>query len=381
MLLLQVGIGATDQFITNFFQNDLFQAVTIQMTKQTQAIALGLAMFLFLLSLGYNYVKNAIDSVSGSDTDGKIVDIKDVVRMIVIMFFISIYSLTILPAVNGSVRAFNSLTVPSQAQQDKFGEEVKSYMEKQKSQQLNDKKRACEQILKNPNSKQEDKDAAQEMLNDMSNEDSVINKVLDSINPVSLIERFLAWFNGQFWNMLSGMVKLVVGVLAVILFKFLLVIGPLALAASIVPVFKNQVDIWFGTLINTGLVITTMHILDCFLYGMISIIWKADSFTFQDMYISNTVNAVTTILYLMAFWLTGKWIGKGDGGKFVSKTVTLATLAAVAAVGAGVMAAKGGSGGRTFGNVMDVFKNKKGGAASKASQTSKDMFDDGEHHE
>jgi hypothetical protein len=137
-----------------------------------------------------------------------------------------------------------------------------------------------------------------------------------------------------------------------------------------VPIFRNQIDVWFGTLITTGLVLTTMHLLDCFLYGLINIISSADSFTFEDMYISNSINSAIVVMYLMSFWLTSKWIGKGDAGRFISKAVTLATMATVAAVGVGAAAAGGAGKGASVGNVVDTFK--KTNTANQAGNMFKD---------
>lgn len=275
-MLLQVlpGGGATDTFISKFFDNDIFNAVTQQMTKQTQAIAIGLAAFLFALTLGYNYFKNTLDSVTSDSSDGKIVDIKDIVRCLVIIFFISIYSLTILPAINDTVRGFNTLTVPSTAQQTQLNTQVKQYMNLQKINTDRADSIAAISTINNSNASTEDKIKAVNMLNDK--DPSVIQQIGDAFNIEKYVAKFGAWLMGECLNIISGIIKMIIGILSVILFKFLLVIGPLAFAVSIVPIFRNQIDVWFGTLITTGLVITTMHILDCFMYGLINIISSAD---------------------------------------------------------------------------------------------------------
>jgi hypothetical protein len=374
-MILQVlpGGGATDTFISKFFSNDIFEAVTVQMTKQTQAIAIGLAVFLFLITLGYNYMKHSIDSATGDSSDGKIVDIKDIVRCIVIIFFISIYSLTVLPAINDTVRGFNQLTIPSTDQQTQLNTQVKQYLKNQQTKENDDKIQAAQATLNDPNASTQDKEKAQNIIDDQ--DPSVVSQIADAFDFEKAFERLGAWVMGEFLNLLSAIVKLVVGVLAVVLFKFLLVIGPLALAVSIAPIFRNQVDIWFGTTITTGLVITTMHILDCFMYGLINMISSADSFTTEDARISTVINITIVIMYLMSFWLTSKWIGKGDAGRFVSKAVTLATLATLAFVGAGAAAAgKGGGGAANVGNVVDTFK--KSSSASNTAKNTGDIFKD-----
>lgn len=373
MKILQVNIfgGGTDSFITKFFENDTFQSVTEQMTKQTQAIAIGLAVFLFLLTLGYNYVKTSIDSVTG-DKEGKIVDIKDIIRCIVIIFFISIYSLTLLPAINGTVRTFNKLTLPSTEQQGKLSAAIKEQMEERKAKEKQEVITAANQILNDPKASADDKETAQNIIDHQ--DPSLWSEISEVFNLDKYIAKFGAWLWGECMNILSSLVKMIVGIISVILFKFLLVIGPLALAVSIVPMFRNQIDIWFGTLINVGLVVTTMHILDCLMYGLINITYSADSFSYEDMHVVNAVNATIVVLYLMSFWLTSKWIGKGDGGRFVSKAVTLATMAtmAVAGIAAGAGAKAGGKSGSNVGNIVNTFKN------SNKSQQAGDMFKDGE---
>jgi len=321
-------------------------------------------------------MKNSIDTVAGDSSDGKIVDIKDIVRCIVIIFFISIYSLTVLPAINDTVRGFNQLTIPSNEQQTQLNTKVKEYVKNQQAKENDEKVRAAQAILNSPTASADDKEKAQNIIDEQ--DPSILSQISDAFDIDKYIERFGAWIMGEFLNLLSAIVKLVVGVLAVVLFKFLLVIGPLALAVSIAPIFRNQIDVWFGTTITTGLVITTMHILDCFMYGLINMIASADSFTTEDARISTVVNLTIVVMYLMSFWLTSKWIGKGDAGRFVSKAVTLATLATLAFVGAGAAAAGGGgAGGANVGNVVDTFK--KSSSAGNTAKQAGDMFhDDGE---
>jgi hypothetical protein len=132
----------------------------------------------------------------------------------------------------------------------------------------------------------------------------------------------------------------------------------MAFAFSIIPAFKGQVDQWFGTLLNACFVFFTLNVLEAIVYGQMM--------NFEDIFnnpidvwqTSNSVmsfNVTSIILYLMAFWLTSKFVGKGDGGRVISKAVGVAA----AAVG-GAAFASGAGGSR--------------GALANTVATSKDAF-------
>jgi len=131
--------------------------------------------------------------------------------------------------------------------------------------------------------------------------------------------------------------------------------GPYAFAFSILPFLKDKIIEWFGVLLGIGFVFTTLNHLDHFSYYIMGTIIENKDFSFIDRQLVTAVNCMMIILYLMSFWLTSKYVGKGDGGRFVSKSLQMATLAAVAAFSGGAGAAAGG------------------GAAGKSSQASNAM--------
>lgn len=367
-------LSFTDLFISEYFNNDVLEVVTNQVSKQVQLIAIGLGTFLFLTMTGYNYIKTSLGSVLDSDSDGSIIDKKELVRTIIVLFLISIYSVAILPAINGSVRGFNALTQVDSKQKEDFSRGVKEYMDNQELAKKQEQLLAAEKIINDKKETPENIAKAEQLKSQLSEDPkSTMNQISQALEyAASTPFRLRSWLDGQAMNFVMGIIKLIVGVLAVIIFKILLVLGPLALAVSIVPAYRGQADVWFGTLITTGLVITTMHLIDCFSYGLISMVWDSKKYSFEDGTVVATINIALIVVYLMTFWLTSKWIGKGDAGRFISKTVGLAAMAAGAAGGAGLAAAKGigstASGAEKLANVLS--------AAKKGASGGKGMFDD-----
>jgi hypothetical protein len=158
-------------------------------------------------------------------------------------------------------------------------------------------------------------------------------------------------------------------------FKMLLVFGPLAMAFSIFPMFRDKAEKWLATTLNIGLVITTMNIIDHFMYALYADMFTNDSDTgFDDVLAAAGINLAMVAFYLLSFWLTSKWVGAADAGRVVSKGIAAAAVATSAMAGAAVMGAGGGkgAGGGSGGRGQNLAKSVQN--TTKESQNlSKDM--------
>lgn len=379
MIVLQnvIAQGAADLIINNIFKNDLLQVAVSTMCQQTSIIGIGLAIFFFVLMLGYNYVKNSIEAVTSDNKDGEIVSIKEITRCIVILLMIIAYPLVIMPTLNGFVYTVNSLTRPSLKQQAVYYEKINKYYEQVKlseEQAQQKKKDALQKIVnsKDPKITAEQKQVAQALLDDMD-DSSVGSQVLGLFKAfTSAIQASVSALGTALLSTIAGLIKIIIAIMSVLIFKILLVLGPLALAVSIIPAFKGQADVWFGTTITAGLVLTTIHILDHLYFVIMAATFSAGvngEFSATDINMMTALSFTMIIMYSMTFWLTSKWIGKGDGGRVITKAITLAAIAASMGAGAAAGAAKGGGG--AFKGAMNALKQSQ-------SQGNNNMFSDQE---
>lgn len=358
MVLQSTGI----EIVQEFMSSDYVGKITIELIDKTVIIATILAVFLFILMLGWNYLKNGFESLTGGKPE--MVNYNELVRTIVIVVCIFCYK-PVITTVADITDYFNMLSAPSsQEYQQMINAKNKLYELSSGEQQelaalksdlaAGNLKGQNIQIVKNRIAQLEGGAVAQALDTDIESEDPV--SYWNPFKWKTMLLHFIA--TGLF-----GIIKIIISIMAGILFQFMMVVGPLALAFSIIPVFRNQIDTWFGTLINTAFIGTTYNILDHFHNAMFIELGKDSSLFALDSTTMETMEFALLILYLMPFFLTSKFVGKGDGGRFVSKSLQLATIAAAGALG-GAAGASAGSGGAEKGkavkDILDASKDAMG---------------------
>jgi hypothetical protein len=322
--------GGIDFLLTGLFKDDALNFVITSICGQVSILALGLALFLFLLMTGYNFVKNSIDSLTGTENDGKIVDIAEIVRVLIIIIMISLYTAALMPTINGLVMTINSLTTPSAEQAQVYQKAAEKYYADMQVSQEQKNIAKLNKTINDPNSTKEEVAAAKQAISEIQSGGSVLDKIGNLAKGIyTAITGAVTQLCVTALTFVSAIIKLIVGVLALLIFKTLLCLGPLALAVSVIPAYKGQADVWFGTTIGAGLALTTMHILDHIFFAMIgttmAVIGTNADFGVGSMLVLTTLSIVIIVLYLMTFWLTSKWVGKGDAGRVITKMVALAT--------------------------------------------------------
>lgn len=344
-------MNVTNEIISEFYHSEFVDGVTNQLIEIVILIASLLAVFLYLITLGWNYLKSGFESLTGGNK-GSIINYEELMRTIILVICIFSYK-PIATTLADTIDYFNSLSAPKSTQM----ENLQKYMTKMyddASMTENEKKvKLLEQEIASGNLDPTRTSVAQEEINKLkSSKDNTtenVNKAAED-SEMSTWEWMEMYMNPDRWgsifitgiaSTLTAFVKIIVGLLAVFIFKFLLIVGPLAFAFSILPTFRSKLDEWFGTLLGTGFVFTTLNILDHFSFQLMSTVMGSEDFNQLDQSVVTIVNSLLIVLYLMAFWLTSKYVGKGDGGRFVTKSLQLATVAAVAAMSGGAGAAAG----------------------------------------
>lgn len=131
----------------------------------------------------------------------------------------------------------------------------------------------------------------------------------------------------------------------VVIVKILVILGPFAFAFSMLPVFKNQLSTWFGTLCSVCMVFTVINILNRIMIQSFTSIFDSSTFNMADeatkqiQYLAMDISILGA--YCSCFWLAGKIVGHADAGKIISKAVSLVSTAAMLAFMGSAAAAKG----------------------------------------
>jgi hypothetical protein len=158
-------------------------------------------------------------------------------------------------------------------------------------------------------------------------------------------------------HIIVGLIQILIAGFAVIMFKILIIVGPLAFAFSILPCFEKQLSAWFGTLLNVGFVFTTLNIMEHIMCGIYSYVYKTPGTLFKpgDVLVLDLVVIFST---LSCFWITSKFVGKGDGGRVLTKIISAAAATATLAVGAAATSAGGNLSQLTHIGQSTLNKNK-----------------------
>lgn len=205
-------------------------------------------------------------------------------------------------------------------------------------------------------------------ISELEKEDSgLINIVTSTLSTIAkfFTKKMTGWFV-QIIFMLNWLIALIIGGLAQVQFMLLKVIGPLAIAFSILPIFKDKYAEWLGTWLNSGFVLITFNIIDHFVIAMYNIVYGLAIKTGPgSMGIAFAIICISPILYLSVFWLTSKYVGSKDGGMIAGKTISTAITATAMTLNASAMMAGGGgmgsmgggsAGGSILGKAGDIFK-------------------------
>lgn len=144
--------------------------------------------------------------------------------------------------------------------------------------------------------------------------------------------------SGAFWGLLSVIVRAIVLMFAIILAKIFYAIGPVVIAFSILPVFKDKFAQWSGVYLNCLCVPFTMNLLDTIIFSVVDNAWAGDEVA--SPYSITIFGVCMTICYALSFWITSFYCGSSGASKVLSTFVATATQAANLALGG---AGKGGT--------------------------------------
>jgi TrbL/VirB6 plasmid conjugal transfer protein len=159
--------------------------------------------------------------------------------------------------------------------------------------------------------------------------------------------------SGAAWGLLSVIIRSVVLMFAIIMAKLFYVIGPVVLAFSILPIFKDKVGQWLGVYLNCLCIPFTMNLLDTIVFSVVGKAYTGDSLA-NPMVIS-MFGICMTVCYALSFWVTSFYCGSSGAAKVMSTAVGAAAQAISMGMGkfaaSGAAAASGAGGGS--GNIIE----------------------------
>jgi len=359
MLILQ--IQSTDALTKFLFKAQVIDTGIDTVISAVCVISTILAAIFFFCNLGFNYAVNALKSLKDKDVKS-FVDYEELARTLVLIGCILIYP-AIAHTLEAGMDAVNQGTVLDVQTMQKYEKLVASQgklITQQNTKEANDsaifakaaKDPALTQDLSKYAAQMGNDDAEQSATSTTAtaqpqnqNELGFWDKVLYYINPVNWVNIIVSTIVA----MVCQLIRVIIACITYNVLKVLFCVGPLAFAFSILPPFKNNITTWFATVLNTGFVFTTLNILDAVFYETVlyadNVVKNSDG-TLQSVTANLAMNITMIILYLMSFWLTSKYVGKGDAGRVLSKGIGIAT----ALVG-GAMIAEGAASATNVANV------------------------------
>lgn len=156
--------------------------------------------------------------------------------------------------------------------------------------------------------------------------------------------------SGAVWGLLSVVIRSVVLMFAIIMAKLFYVIGPVVLAFSILPIFKDKVGQWLGVYLNCLCIPFTMNLLDTIVFSVVGKAYTGESIA--DPVVISIFGICMTICYALSFWVTSFYCGSSGAAKVLSTAVGVAAQAVSAGMGS-IAAAGAAKAGGSGGNIIE----------------------------
>ena len=357
---------AQGDIVDFFFKSDYLDSVVASVTFKVCCVALTLSVIFFLATAAWNIAASSVKRINDGHAE-RFFDKQEMIRSVFLMVCIIIY-MPITWSVLGVCELVCGTIVPSQEVASLHQQAMNQFGEAMDAEQnVPEEVRNLLALYDDPESSPGDREAARSLLKDEFGIDATASpeERISQYRPNSpngmlkVLYAIMNLLNPATWtrvvvsalvSLLLFLIRLVINFFAINFVKVLVCLGPMAFAFSIIPAFRDKVTDWFSTLLNAAFVFFTLNVLEAVVYGMM---WNFSDITqnpFAVYYNSQNIMAMEItiiILYLMAFWLTSKFVGKSDAGRVITKAVTLATMATMAVLTGGAGTAVTGGVART----------------------------------
>lgn len=340
--LAEKTAGTNNQLI-RWFGDITVDSTIMGLTIKSCGLAEFLMVMFFLIGVVLNFLSHVVKFQS------KLFDTADFSRMIALMFMILIY----IPFVS----FLNLVGVGSAKVMEKSEGDNKLFVEYLESQRKGHSIHNQTRGFENSQERQDLENKLNSNPNNLNSYNNDLGKTKDSQNQdknalingndldIEEINSDAADGDFDWWDYISGnplhlltallnyllyllatVIRILMSAFMLNLLKILTIIGPLALAFSILPMFKEKFYEWLGTYLNILFSLLTFNILDHIVTNNITVSLFMLGGNAGKMQNSNesvipliVTNFVVCILYIMVPWITSKYVGSADWGKSMSK--------------------------------------------------------------
>ena len=294
-----------EEAIQWIFDDKLLDGYIMELTLEQIMIAEGLAVMFFIISIIYNVLTTVVRSRGIQP-----IDFSEFGRIVVIMFALGLY----IPIVGFPVKIIdlvNEATQPS-------GQEVVDYSHK-----LGEHTYENGMIGYLERTYMPDPDNAVPEDEDLHAEELTLWDFLGmTLSPMSAGSFLLDLVAVSLASTVRIIMQALLKILALVLFVF----GPYAFVASILPIWRNKIVVWFNAFITIYFSFVVFNILDRILYfNLFKDVYATGNLYAFTVHQSLALNIAIITLYLLPFWIAGKVVGGSDAGQFLSMFAQLST--------------------------------------------------------
>lgn len=129
---------------------------------------------------------------------------------------------------------------------------------------------------------------------------------------------------GALTLILVQLIKAIVVLFSIVMAKIFFALGPLAIAFSMLPMFKDKIGNWFGVYLNILFVPLTCNLLDVIIFSNMSNALSGQAVV--NPMISVVFNVVMIICYCLSYWLTSFYVGSSAAGRVLTTAVSSAGM-------------------------------------------------------
>ena len=296
-----------DDFLQDFYNAGFLDEYVSKATLTTQLIAGILVPLFAVITLGWNWV---VTFIRNFPERPKFFEWGEIARVLVLIGMVSLYR-PLIGTVAVVANALNRGTTPNSElisqNLDSFEQHINAQIIPPGTVGNTDKPDKDPNVTVTPLPQNEGVEIEFSWGDFLSSPFNVIIAILQGLALVIL-----------------AVVGLIIKLGAQVLAKIMFALGPLAIAFSILPNYRDRLGSWFNSYTNLLLVATTCNIIDIIVYGSFWGATQGDASTMKPVTLL-IVDCVVIVVYCYAFWLTSKWCGNNDAGKVLTSGVQTAT--------------------------------------------------------
>jgi|GEM_PF-2371480 len=327
---------ADSSIVSNFYSDTLIDGATLTATGYSIAVVTALVPILYGFSVVWDIVNRALNTIEGERP--AYFSKKELVRLGAIVLIAGPGYLAVFYPLATAADAINHATRPASAIDQNINAFI-DYSQNQIPQSADTVLGSQPPVLPTPGQ------------GGSSGSGFSFGKAWDALvgGVYSIISEILT----SITLVIVGIVRNIIVVMSIVLARIFFALGPLAIAFSILPMFKDKIVNWFGVFLNILFVPLTCNLLDVIIFSNLNVAIRGLTTDSPDMVL--IFNVVMIVCYCLAFWLTSFYVGSSAAGRVLSTAVAGATSVVTGLYGAaagGAGAAASGAAGKA-GNIIE----------------------------